>query len=53
MGAPRVRRYYGYYWSSTTYSTTNSRNLGFYSAGLGPSNGNGKGFGFAVRCVAR
>ncbi|MBQ3261270.1 hypothetical protein IJH29_01275, partial [Candidatus Saccharibacteria bacterium] len=53
MGAPRNRRYNGYYWSSTTYSTTHSRNLNFYSTRLSPSNGNYKGNGFAVRCVAR
>ncbi|MBQ3261303.1 hypothetical protein IJH29_01455 [Candidatus Saccharibacteria bacterium] len=49
MGAPRHRRLYGNYWSSTTYSTTNSRSLSFASTRLNPSNGGLKGIGFAVR----
>lgn len=49
MGAPRNRRNNGNYWSSTTYSTTTSRRLGFGSANLDPSDGNSKGYGFAVR----
>ena len=53
MGAPRNRRSYGYYWSSTAYSTTSSRFLGFSSTRLLPSYGYNKGYGFAVRCVAR
>ena len=52
MGAPRTRRYYGDYWSSTAYSTTNSRYLSFYSSNLGP-NGVSKGVGFVVRCGQR
>ena len=42
----------GYYWSSTQYSATRARSLGFYSTGVTPANHYGKNSGFAVRCVA-
>ena len=43
----------GYFWSSTPYSYTNSRGLGFGSANVNPKNGSSKPFGSALRCVAR
>ncbi|MBR3256854.1 hypothetical protein IKG02_01010 [Candidatus Saccharibacteria bacterium] len=43
----------GYYWSSPTYSTARSRNQAFYSTVFNPQDGGHKGYGFAVRCVAR
>ena len=42
----------GNYWSAATYNTNNSRNLNFNASNLNPRNGNNKGNGFAVRCVA-
>ncbi|MBQ9017159.1 InlB B-repeat-containing protein, partial [Candidatus Saccharibacteria bacterium] len=42
---------YGYYWSSTQYSSTNGRNLTFGSSYLGTSY-NYKYYGRSVRCVA-
>ena len=42
----------GYYWSAATYSTNLSRYLSFNASYLYPRNGNSKGYGFAVRCVA-
>ena len=42
----------GYYWSSTAYSSTNARNLNFYSSNVLPGNYYSyKYFGRAVRCV--
>ena len=43
----------GYYWSSHTYSTSISPYQVFVSTLFGPQYGNLKGYGFAVRCVAR
>ena len=43
---------YGYYWSSTWYSGTYARYLGFDSAGVGPQGSNGgRRYGFTVRAV--
>ncbi len=42
---------YGFFWSSTSYSTPGARYLSFYSNSLGPQNGSSKGNGFPVRCV--
>ena len=47
------RRSSGLYWSSRVASGTNSRYLLFYGSFLGPRNSNYRGYGFAVRCVAR
>ena len=41
----------GNYWSSSLYSSTNGRNLYFYSGGVNPQNYNGRFRGFAVRPV--
>ncbi|MCL2371632.1 hypothetical protein FWC63_02730, partial [Candidatus Saccharibacteria bacterium] len=42
----------GWYWSSTVVNAGNSRSLWFSSANtVSPANSNGKGLGFAVRCV--
>ena len=43
----------GYFWSSTAYSGTDARDLGFYSRYLYPQVANYKGYGFTVRCVAQ
>ncbi|MBR3204352.1 hypothetical protein IKF81_01565 [Candidatus Saccharibacteria bacterium] len=43
----------GYFWSSTPYSTTNARNLYFYSTRLRPQNGFNKIYGLPIRCVGR
>ncbi len=43
---------YGYFWSSTSSSTTSARNLYFLSNALHPQTYNNKGYGFPVRCVA-
>ncbi len=43
---------YGYFWSSTSGSTTLARRLVFGSNYLYPQTNNGKGNGFPVRCVA-
>ena len=43
---------YGYYWSSSQYSSTNARYLTFRSTNVYPANYNGKDYGFAVRCIA-
>ncbi len=41
----------GYYWSSSLYSATDGRYLGFYSGGVHPQNGSNRFYGFAVRAV--
>ncbi len=43
----------GYFWSSTSYSTTNARYLAFASNYLYPRTNGYKGNGFPVRCVAK
>lgn len=43
----------GYYWSSTTDSDANSYGLAINPTGLYPSYTNGRGLGFAVRCIAK
>ncbi len=42
---------YGYYWSSSLYSATHGRNLGFYSGGVYPQYLNYRFYGFSVRPV--
>jgi hypothetical protein len=41
----------GRYWSSSAYSSTGGFSLGFDSSNVGPANGNGRQYGFVVRCV--
>ena len=43
----------GYYWSRTAYSGTNAYNLDFNSSNVYPQGINGRGYGFALRCVGR
>ena len=44
---------YGYYWSSTAYSSAYARSLSFDSSSVNPGNDNlsNKYYGFATRCV--
>ena len=42
---------YGYYWSSTFYSSRHARILLFYSGGVNPQNNYYRYYGFAVRAV--
>jgi uncharacterized protein (TIGR02145 family) len=51
-GALNNRGTNGNFWSSAAYSTTNAHNLNFNSTNFNPQNGNNKGNGFSVRCVA-
>ncbi|MBR2726220.1 hypothetical protein IKE87_03060, partial [Candidatus Saccharibacteria bacterium] len=51
-GALYGRGTYGYFWSSVGYSSTYAHGLSFGSSGFYPQDGNGKGNGFSVRCVA-
>ena len=45
---------YGYYWSSTAYSSTRAYYLNFYSGSVRTSNLIvDRGDGYALRCVAR
>ena len=44
---------YGFYWSSTVYSSYVAYNLDLNSSSVDPSDGNNKLNGFSVRCVAR
>jgi hypothetical protein len=40
------------WWSSTSVSSTNARNLGENtSGGIGPADNNGRRYGFSVRCM--
>ena len=41
----------GFYWSSTWYSETYARYMGFDSTGVGPQNNYGRRLGFSVRAV--
>ena len=43
---------YGFYWSSSQYSTALAYLLYFNSTSVNPAYANGKLYGFAVRCVA-
>ena len=56
-GGTLYSRPVGHYWSASVGSATYSRNLNFSTGGtarsLNPQGSNGKGYGFAVRCVAR
>ena len=52
-GSLRGAGYYGYYWSSTAYSSTiNAYYLNFYSGGVSPSLSCNRYYGFSVRCLA-
>ena len=42
---------YGYYWSSTAYSSIGAYSLYFNSGDVYPANYSGRRFGFSVRCV--
>ena len=45
---------YGYYWSSTAYSSTRSAyDFSFYSGGVDPSEYDTRYHGQSVRCLAR
>ena len=52
-GSLSLRTSYGYYWSGHYDSIADSYYLYFYSTNLYPQNGNRRGFGFALRCLAR
>ncbi len=43
----------GRYWSSTADSSSNARFLYFTNRNVGPSGGNSRFYGYAVRCVAK
>lgn len=43
---------YGYYWSSTSGSSTGAYSLYFRSSGVNPANDDLRGFGYSVRCVS-
>ncbi|MBQ3445900.1 hypothetical protein IJG29_04245, partial [Candidatus Saccharibacteria bacterium] len=45
--------YYGYYWSSTVYSSSDALNLFFRSSGVWPANYGYRGLGGSLRCVLR
>ncbi|MBQ3445359.1 hypothetical protein IJG29_01350, partial [Candidatus Saccharibacteria bacterium] len=44
---------YGFYWSSTVYSSSSARILEFRSSGVWPANGNNRVGGGSLRCVLR
>ena len=50
-GSLSSRGSYGYFWSSTPYSTANARSLNFGSTRLTPQHGDNKVYGFTIRCV--
>ena len=52
-GALNNRGTNGNYWSLRGNSGTNANNLNFNSTNINPQNGNNRGNGFAVRCLAR
>ena len=52
-GSLSNRTSYGYYWSGHYYSVTDSHLLYFGSTVLNPQSGSGRGYGFALRCLAR
>ena len=43
---------YGFYWSSTAYSSASAYSLYLYSSSVSPQDYNNKYYGFTVRCVA-
>ena len=47
------RGFYGYYWSRRSYSSTSAYFLNFFSTYVNPQGGNFRGYGFALRCLAR
>ncbi|MBR3180934.1 hypothetical protein IKF63_02545 [Candidatus Saccharibacteria bacterium] len=51
-GSLSSRGTYGYFWSSTPYTYTNSHALGFSSTNVGPKNSYHKPYDFTLRCVA-
>ena len=44
---------YGFYWSSTVYSSAYAYNLRFYSGELYPANRSGRYDGRSLRCLSR
>ena len=48
-----TRGAYGYYWSLRGLSGTDANYLYFSSTYVSPQRGNARGYGFAVRCLAR
>ena len=44
---------FGYYWSSTVYSSESARNLSFYATSVNPEDYRSRYIGFSLRCVAR
>ena len=50
-GALNDRGSYGYFWSSTAYSTSNARSLDFGASLISPQSSGNKVYGFSVRCV--
>ena len=43
----------GGFWSPTPHGKSNAYRLGFHSTYLGPRNNTARGYGFALRCLAR
>ncbi|MBR3386440.1 hypothetical protein IKG68_02640 [Candidatus Saccharibacteria bacterium] len=43
--------YFGLYWSSTVYSSSNARYLSFHSSSVSPADGSGRSNGGSLRCV--
>ncbi|MBQ6320709.1 hypothetical protein IJI17_00575, partial [Candidatus Saccharibacteria bacterium] len=50
-GALNARGSYGFFWSSTAYSTSNARSLNFGASSINPQHYSSKVYGFSVRCV--
>ncbi len=48
-----TRGSYGYFWSSTPYSTADAHNLNFNSTHLIPQYGSNKIYGLTIRCVGQ
>ncbi len=51
-GSARNQGNYGYYWSSTSYDSSNAYLMYFYSASVYPSGNNYRYLGLSVRCLA-
>lgn len=43
----------GYFWTATPYSSENAYRLSYTKDGVYPTDNDGKGRGFSVRCLAR
>ena len=52
-GYPAARTLGGYWWSGTAGSATYGRNLGTYAGNVSAQYNDWRGYGFALRCVAR